>query len=435
MRSTLAPLVLVTLLVTGCSLAGDITPPPALASEQALQPMIPAGPTGAAAGEASAETAIVPTTGPSPEVTPAAPRAVTLGTIGGTVVNGTAGGTVPAAIQVTLYGLDGDSASIVGTTVTQADATFSFDEVEPTSGRLYFVRAEYEGVEYESGSAQLPADPAAPIELPLTIYETTADRSTAEVTQLHLILLEPSEGTLRVSEVWVLSNSGDRAIVPSGAALLDIWLPQGAQLLDIQPSSPQDTFTETDQGLGYSTPLLPGDATARMAVTYDIPLSGHLTLTQTMDSRVESVVILTEQDGVTVRGPGIVEAGPLDLGTASLRQYVAGPLAATERLEVTVSASGRFPWDLVFGAAVLLASLLVVGVWWFRRPTRMGEREAVPSEPSTERDWPEEREALLCSIAALDDDFETGGLPEAEYRSRRDELKRRVLARMSGSHD
>jgi hypothetical protein len=346
------------------------------------------------------------------------------------VVNGTGGGPVPAGVEIALYALDGEAETVIGTTTADPDGEFNFSGLEMVPGRLYFATGEYQGVEFASLSAHFLADNTTLLDLPLTVYETTAERSTAEVTQMHLIVLVPTAGMLRVSEVWVLSNSGDRAVLlAEGEALLNVALPQGAQLLDIQPGSSQDTFMETNQGFGYSTPLLPGNGTARMAVTYDIPFSGRLTLTQPMDNPVESVVILTEQDGPTVRGPSIVEAEPVEMGTASLRQFVAGPFPAGEAMEVTISSGGHFPWDVVVGGTVLLAAILAVGLWWLRRQSRAREEDAAPPESSSAGEPSEKREALLRGIAALDDDFEAGKIPEAEYRRRRDDLKRRVLAR------
>jgi hypothetical protein len=429
MRPIWAVLAVLALLVAGCSLAEDITPPPGLASAEALRPAIPATATAEAPRSPVPAAATPEATRVAIPETQAEPTPSALGTIRGRVVNGTAGGTVPARIEIALYVLDGEAETVVGTTTADPDGAFNFGGLEMVPGRLYFAAGEYQGVEFASVSAHFLADNTTPLDLPLTVYETTAERSTAEVTQMHLIVLVPSEGTLRVSEVWVLSNSGDRAILlAEGEALLNVALPQGAQLLDIQPSSSQDTFMETDQGFGFSTPLLPGNGTAQMAVTYDIPFGGRLTLTQPMDNLVQSVVILTELDGPTVRGPGIVEAEPVEMGAASLHQYVAGPFPAGERLEVTISTGARFPWDQVIGGAVLLAALLAVGLWWLRRRSRAGEEDAVPPESSSAGDSSEKREALLRGIAALDDDFEAGKLPEAEYRRRRDDLKRRVLA-------
>ncbi len=97
---------------------------------------------------------------------------------------------------------------------------------------------------------------------------------------------------------------------------------------------------------------------------------------------------------------------------------------AAAGLRVTASSTGAQGYELVIAAALLGAVLIGVGVWgWLR--SRRDESQAAEAEHATA---PEDaREALLQSIADLDDDFQAGRVPKDEYAGRRAALKEQLL--------
>lgn len=363
---------------------------------------------------------------PSPEPAPPTPEAPALGTVRGQVVNGTTGAAPPRGLTVTLYAVDGESEHEIARAAVDAEGRFVIEGVAPAAERLYYAVAEYQGVEYLSPGAHFLPELAAPLELPLVVFETTTDRGAARVAQLHWIVLSPEPGLLRASEVWVFSNLGDRTLaLPEGQALLEIALPDGAQLLEIRPSRASDRFALTAGGFSYATDLEPGTSSAQLIVTYDLPFDGRAEFAQPLDLAVQSVVILAGPDALTVRGAGISDAGATSMGGLAMRQYLAGPLAAGETLAFAVGAPA-FPLEALIGGAVLLAAVAAAAIGWLRRRPRPARAAEAP---------PPDRQALLLRIAALDDDFEAGRAPEAEYRRRREALKRAALAADEAERD
>jgi hypothetical protein len=353
------------------------------------------------------------------------------------VINGTAAGQVPAGLVVMLHGLDGDQESVTETAEADASGAFSFLGLEAVLGRLYSVSAEYLGASCASGAAHLPAD-GSPLDLSLTVYETTEDTSQVRVAQLHLIFLAAGDGSLRAQEIWVFSNRGDRTVVlPAGQALLEVVLPEGAQVREVGGSDPLDLFTQTDRGFAYTTALLPGEGTAQMGVAFDVPYGGDLRISQPLEIPVESVVVLTEESGMELGGRGVVLAGTLgpEVAGRSLREYAAGPLGRGETLQLRLS-THAFPWGLAIGAAAIVTALAVTGLWWFRwRGGRVGGDEGSVAEEAPEREAEPLRLEFLRKMAELDDAFEAGTIAEGDYRSQRDQLKRRLLALMRREDD
>jgi hypothetical protein len=129
--------------------------------------------------------------------------------------------------------------------------------------------------------------------------------------------------------------------------------------------------------------------------------------------------------------------GEREISTGVIRTYGLGPVAAGDALRVNLSgrpaassAAGSLPPNLglAIGLAAVGVALIAAGLLWFRPKREVPEPEESP--PPTDP----EREGLLRAIARLDDDFEAGRLPEADYRERREALKRSLLA-ISGEGD
>ena len=243
---------------------------------------------------------------------------------------------------------------------------------------------------------------------------------------------------LQAQEIWVFSNRGARTIVlRQGQALLEVVLPEGAQLREVSGSDPNDLFTPMDRGFTYTTTLLPGEGTAEMSVAFDVPYGGDLRISQPLGIPVDSIVVLTEESGMELSGRGFVLAGTLgpEIAGRSLGEYAAGPLGRGETLQLRLS-TRVFPWGLAIGAAALVAALALTGLWWsrWRGGRERGDKGSAAGDPRRgERE--SSRRELLGEIAKLDDAFEAGTLVEADYRSRRDQLKRRLLALMRHEDD
>ncbi len=300
------------------------------------------------------------------------------GTVRGQVVNGTGGEEVPAGLEVTLHAVEGEE-------------------------EVY---------------------------LPVMVYESTSDLGQVRVAQLHLVFLGPREGMVNVSQIWVFSNRGDEVVVPpQGDWLVEVVLPDGAQVMGVSGTGPDDRFAETAAGFWFSTAVLPGEGTAQLTVHFSLPYEGQLDLAQPMPLAVDSAVILVQEGEMRALGNDLVDAGSVSIGGMDLRQYLAGPFEPGDTLTVSL-ASHAFRWPVVVGGAALAAAVTAAVLRRLRLRGRLASVGALTSTASREC-----REALLQAMAELDDAFEAGGLPEAEYRARRQELKRQLMARMGERRD
>jgi hypothetical protein len=399
--------------------------------------------TPAAAGIVEPTSEGIPATEPAPSVvaTPSPIVEAVAGTIRGQVVNGTTGEPAPVGLPITLLGVEGADDVYRATTQVDDAGNFAFQELEIVPGRLFSVSTSYQGVLYESELEHL-VEESPILEFPLTVFEATADTSSLSVAQLHLILSSPEGGFVRGVEVWVFSNSGDRAVRPDeGDALLEVTLPEGAVAVQMTGGDFLGASSETPRSMLFSVGVPPGVGSAQLALAFDAPFDGALEIDQPVEVPIESVILLSEAGGLRPRGSAWESLGTADFGGVTVEQFVAEAPPAGEVLEVSLvpaPAGGATSEDLLgigIGAAALGAALIVAGLWWYRRRGPAGEWAApmrATAGPSVEA---MDREMHLRAIAALDDEFEAGRIGADEYRSRRHALKQRILDQSRGIRD
>lgn len=490
MKCGLGPAILA-LLISGCSLAGDVTPPPALATAQmaapadaptpallippATQPDIVAGAIiyadkcaachgseGLGDGELANGLAFAPAPLGDPEFARKSDpldwyRAVTignldrlmpgfkslsdqqrwdvvgyalslseqpeesevpepdlqLGIVTGRISNGSAGATMPADLEISLFGYDGDQEVVKETTTLGADSKFTFEHLEVVPGRLFFTTVYHDGLTYRSEVTHVGSGGSA-VELPITIYETSNDSSALRVERLHLILDFPEEDILSVLELWVLANDSDRVLTTP----LQIALPDGASNLTFENGSIGGRFEITDDGFVDLEPIPPGSGIDHLVFGFSLPISRTTQFDQLMRHPVDAVAVLIPPEGLRVTG--LVDRGVQEVGGQRMQSFAQGRLAAQERLSFQVSApstSSSLPVTTIVGAGALVIAVVVAARFW------VGARRSPRDE-----DW-------VAAIARLDDEYEAGELSEEDWRRQREPLKRQALDRMSGSDD
>ena len=485
------------LLIGGCSLAGDVTPPPALATVQMAAPaetLTPApitppntlpdieagaliyadkcaachGPRGLGDGELANGLAFAPAPLGDPEFASAADpnewyRAVTVGnldrlmpgfvslsdqerwdvvgyalslsaisvrkdvaeeadaeepvlqpgTVKGKISNGSAGGSVPANMHVNLSGYDGDQEVVAESTGLDSDGNFEFEGLKNVPGRLFFSSVVHDGLTYRSDVAHVTSD-GAPLDLPITIFETTNDLSAMRVERLHLILDFLEEGFLRVLELWVLENDSDRVLTTP----MQIALPEGAINLSFEDGNVGGRFEITEGGFTDLEPIPPGSGLDHLVFSFDLPISRSMEFNQQMLHPVDAVALLLPAEGPQVSG--LLDRGVQNVGGLTMQSFASGALSPDEILSFQVrapSTSSSSPIAAIVGVGALVIAALVVGRYWF------GARQTSQTIV---------REDLVAAIARLDDDYEAGVISEHEWRRKRDRLKQQALAQMRG---
>jgi mono/diheme cytochrome c family protein len=395
---------------------------------------VTATPTSAAA---TAEGA-TPTAGQeTPASEPARTTTVTAATVSagaqitGRATNGTAGGSAPDNLEVTLHGFDGDQEALTLSQPIDAGGNFAFDGIEPTVGRSYVVTADYQDVLYASEIGEFPAG-STELELPLTVFEASADTGGVEVSRLHLLFDFPAEDVVQVVELWLLSNLGDRTVYDGQTGAIEVALPEGASGLSLDGGSVGDRFELTESGFRDRHELVPGENTGELVFSYILPYDGSLELARRVAYPVAATVAMVSGDGPQVIGDGFTDMGVRQVSGAALHTYERIAAQAGDEIALTLrgrpesgGAGSTAVMPIVFGVAALALALVGVGLIWYR-PRRAGGRESIAAPAPDQAVG--EADRTLWAIASLDNEFAAGKVDAETYHARRAELVRRAQA-------
>jgi len=353
-------------------------------------------------------------------------------TITGTVTNGTAGGKVPADLEVELQGYDNpsDNPKLVVDLKTKldADGKFRFDNVPNAQNRLFFVSATYKGVLYGSHSAVLQHDTRS-IDLPVVIYEPTTDKSSLSVERLHILFDSVSDHAVRVIEMYVITNNGDKTVVADkeGEPVLTFDLPEGATGLMFENGALGGRYVKTEHGFGDTAPIR-AQSQMQEVFAFALPMqSKSLEIAQPLSLPVDSAVLMLPAGSLKASGALLQDSGvQQDAQGNSYHIYLTPALQKGSTLEFKVVRTGgglSLPSgsrrNLAFGLVAVGLALIITAVVLTRR-NRLAAAEEAPSAGY------EDPEILMDAILALDDLYKQGKLDEEAYQKRRSELKARL---------
>ena len=390
-----------------------------------------------AASETPAETAQETTATPEATATPAKDTL----TITGTVSNGTADGEgVPADLEITLHAYDTNGQNEIeevftATTTTDAQGNFAFEGVANAPHRIFVTTTEYKGVIYGSRSVVVPAGETS-VELPITIYETTTDTSALKVDRLHVLVSQPAENTLRVVELYVISNTGDKTVAgetPESPSLT-FTLPPNASHLQFQDGILGGRYVATENGFGDRMPIYP-QSTTQEAFAYELPFEGkEVIVSHPVPLDVTAAVLMAPEGVLTLEGKGLFDNGlQTDNEGNTFHVYVMDALASGTDLTYTVQrASTGFDWEanktqLALGLMALGIAFIAVAVVLTQRERKAAAAAASPQgQPLPEEDMPDDPDTLMDAILALDDLYQEGKIAEEAYQRRRSALKARL---------
>jgi cytochrome c5 len=356
------------------------------------------------------------------------------GSIEGQVVNATTNSSLPSGLEVAIVGFDGDTPVFNSSVPVDSSGRYAIDGLEIVPGRIYGAIVEYEGVPYYSSAGHILAE-APDLELPLSIYETTPDLDDVQVDRLHLIFDFSVEGVVEVSQLWLISNSGDKTVMqPGGENAIPVALPAGATNLQFSDPAASALYTVTDDGFVMHEPIRP-DTPLELIFSFSLPYTSRLDYEQRVTLPVSAVVLLAEQNAPEFAGEGLVDTGQQTMGSMALRTYALAGFEVGETLTLSIrgrSASAAGPdSNLVIGIAALALALIVTGLGWRQLRSR-DDRESFP-EPSEPGGM--DREQLLHAIASLDTAYERGELDESAYQARRNTLKTELASLMKSKND
>ena len=378
--------------------------------------------------------------------TQASAQAQGSGVIDGQVVNGTAGGpAIGSGITVTLHVIQGEDETATRQTATDTAGRFRFEGLATGQDWTYWIEAVYLGVPYMMPQIVTleEGQPSQAVTLP--VYEVGDDGSQIAIDSGHIIV--ESFGTvLRISEVYLISNGGDRAYAgrpgPGGmATTVGLPIPPEAMGLAFTEDVPAGRFIQSTGKLLDTEPVPPGQKTATISFSYHLPVEdSSVRIEKSYDYPITLLQVLLAQPGLTLRSSQLLDGGVEPFGDKEFAVYLTGatlPAGAPLAVDLTVAATGMAGAPattetgpsqaagagkpisdnqgllraLGFGLAGLtvLAAVLYPLLTARRRPPAA----ALASNPQAR--------PLLAELAALEEAFEAGQVDEEAYRRQRAE--------------
>ncbi len=357
-------------------------------------------------------------------------------TISGVVRNGTADGSPPIGLWVTLTYQIASGEIVEHDTLTQPDGAFTFTDLPPQGRPGYEVRATYLDVEYASRALGEPL--MGPLEL--TVYEITTDFGVLSLVD-DTLAVTGADGQHRqfaVLEAVKLRNTSDRTfradtLADGPMSMVRFSLPDGAADLDVQASLPGGHVLQVDRGFALTVPVPPGDHD--ILYVYRVPYDGAIKqYTPNFPMGAESYRVMVVKGVAESSGPGMRAADDIAIGGAAYQVLEAGPLAPgmraavrlaelpqptlLQRAESAVRSDGFRRG--VFPGAVGLVLVVLVGAILLRRRAsaardaarRLADAEALDMAHGD----------IIKAIAELDERFEVGLVESEDYQAQRAEL-------------
>jgi mono/diheme cytochrome c family protein len=352
---------------------------------------------------------------------------------------------LPSGLKVTLQGYDSSMSPYWSADAdVQADGTYRVDGVDIQSGRTFLATVTYKNVPFQSSPLHATdIKPGQDASMPITISEVTTDSGGLTVQRMHVFFDFTSPGSVQVAELFIISNPGDKTIVPAeaGKPVVNFAVPKGASDLSFQDGTLGDGhYVQTDQGFGDTTPIHAQDQ-SQVLFGYQLPYSGSLSMSIPLTMPVESSVVMVPAGGLKVDSTQLVAMGERNVNGANIQLFTASNLTAGSSLQISLSglpdasssgtAAGGLSsnTEMILGIAVLGVVLIIAGIWLYRQRRRQLVTDtgdlAAPAAV-LEDEVENNTESLLDAIVALDDLYQAGDLPEAAYQERRAELKARL---------
>ena len=281
------------------------------------------------------------------------------------------------------------------------------------------------------------------MELPVQIYETTTDKSVLTIDRLHIFLEFIDEQTLRVAELYIISNPSEYTLIAAkeGEPTISFPLPVEAVNVEVQDGVMGGRFVLTDDGFGDTIAVRPSIGEHQVLFSYEIPYQRKLELVMPLPLDTDAVVVLIPEDGVKIKSNQLRDDGTREMEEGlSIHMYSGEGMASGEELVISLSGSpggGESALDsssrtsLLIGLGALGLALIVAGIWLYRRSQATADEDEDNEEPElAEEALPEDPETVMDTILALDDLYQEGELPEEAYRQRRADLKAHLQALM-----
>ncbi len=370
----------------------------------------------------------------------AAPNITSVNVVG-KVTNGTAGGTVPTDLKLTLFSFDANLSQKQYAANAKADGSFSFSSVPFDPNSTYVATTAYRGQVFASallnGNA-LNADAAdGTLDLPISIYELTEDSDVVQISGL-VTQVSVVGDSMQVAQVFNFTNTSDRAFITSQTASngepvsLLITLPPGAVIAGFTGSDQNRYVVDQAHDAVFDTiPVMPKEQHI-VQLVYIIPYSSNdAIIEQQLNYAINGQVrLLVSPTNMQVTSQQLPPMGAQTVGDTTYQSYGGQlTLAASDVIRYEISGTGLATavspnssfissnnlLPLVVGAIILLA-ILGGGIYVVTSRNRSSDQQVI--------------NILVRQIAELDADHDAKRIGDEAYEQQRAALKARLTSLM-----
>ncbi|MGE5832850.1 MAG: hypothetical protein ACM4AI_00090 [Acidobacteriota bacterium] len=273
---------------------------------------------------------------------------------------------------VVLHAVTRESGGPLDSVRTDARGRYRILLSQPDSGSVYVVSAWYDGLAYFSLPLNVAGRPAVHVEDIMTFRTSVSGPPLRLARRLATVAAAREDGTREVLEILEIENPGLTTRV-SQDTLRPTWagqVPAGAgQFRGGQGDISPEAMVFRNDSVYVLGPIPPGPV-KQLSYGYALP-AGTRTLAIPIDQATTEVNLLVEDTAAAVRAPQLDSLGVQEIELRRFAAYRAGPLAAGDRVEIDLPASGfRAQTLLPYVIAVAAAGMLVALIWALRkRPT------------------------------------------------------------------
>lgn len=354
--------------------------------------------------------------------------------IEGRVVNGTAGGSSVADQNITLKTYLNDAEVDATSTETDAEGRFVFDDVSAESGYDYQVVLTFQDAEYYSEWLSF-AEGETTRSVEAIVYDSTTSDEAIKVTMTHTIIYV-GQDSLQFMEYFLFVNEADRTYIGSEESVIEgkretlrFFLPQEATELQITMGLMECCIMGSEEGFIDTMPVLPGGKEMAYSYTVDYNAGVH-TLSQRVYYPITNLDLLIQGESVEVASDRLTVSEPMDIEGVRFKHFSGRDFAPGDILVAQLSGLLETNTQGVIKWVALALVVLVVGasLGYLLRKKRL-------QPVGTEDNLDLRRQRLLVELAQLDDNFESGKIPEDAYRRLRAEWKAQLVELMRRSKE
>ncbi len=361
----------------------------------------------------------------------AAAEPIPLATIGGQVVNGATTELVTEGVaSLRAFTFDLEETLTLETELDE-NGRFQFDLTDVDPDWVYLTTVTYGDLSFNSEANQLQRDNPV-LEMPIIVYDTTADPTVISIEQLHLIL-NFAEDKIEVSEFYLFSNEDTAVFVGESdnatEGVAQLFLPAGAENVTFQRAFgsfdnfiPATELIKTETGWADTIPIRPGAASANLLVSYELPYKDGLQLAHPLAYTVNSASATMPDIGVDISdGNWQAEGTTQNTLGSNILSFANNNIADTLNLtlqgkpQLLIDGEGNAivlrdnNQELIIGVIVLLLTIIIAAVILYKWRQPIDETAEINE--------------ILNDIAELDDAYATGEIEESKYQHQRERLK------------